>query len=129
MKKGHIKCDAALLDRFFDGELEPDKHALVSRHLKECPFCQKKLRENEVISTLFNAGVGEQLSQIRLSNLEENVVELIRRKKVPWFTICRGRQSISELPRWCSHQKESRTNFRACRAVMDKSSVLENYLR
>ena len=85
MKKDDITCDPALIGRFFDRELGLDEDALVGRHLKNCPSCQKELRENEVISTLFKAGLDDQLSQIDLSDLEPRVLELIQRNGVPWW--------------------------------------------
>jgi anti-sigma factor RsiW len=85
MKKDDITCDPALIGRFFDRELGLDEDAQVGRHLKNCPPCQKELRENEAISTLFKAGLDDQLSQIDLSDLEPRVLELIQRSGVPWW--------------------------------------------
>jgi len=85
MKKDDITCDPALIGRFFDRELGLDEDAQVGRHLKNCPSCQKELRENEAISTLFKAGLDDQLSQIDLSDLEPRVLELIQRNGVPWW--------------------------------------------
>jgi len=85
MKKDDITCDAALIGRFFDSELGLDEDAQVGRHLKNCPSCQKELRENEAISALFKAGLDDQLSQIDLSDLEPRVLELIQRNGVPWW--------------------------------------------
>ena len=85
MKKYEITCDPALIGRFFDRELGLDEDAQVGRHLKNCPSCQKELRENEVISTLFKAGLDDQLSQIDLSDIEPRVLELIQRNGVPWW--------------------------------------------
>ena len=76
MKKDDITCDAPLIGRFFDRELGLDEDAQVGRHLKNCPSCQKELRENEAISTLFKAGLDDQLSQIDLSDIEPRVLEL-----------------------------------------------------
>ncbi|MBW1792449.1 MAG: zf-HC2 domain-containing protein, partial [Deltaproteobacteria bacterium] len=78
MKKDDITFDPALIGRFFDRELGLDEDAQVGRHLKNCPSCQKELRENEAISTLFKAGLDDQLSQIDLSDLEPRVLELIQ---------------------------------------------------
>ena len=84
MKKDYITCDPNLLARLFDRELGRDEAARVGRHLKNCPSCQKELRENEVISSLFKASLDDQLSRIDLSDLEPRVLELIQRKMVPW---------------------------------------------
>ena len=80
-----MKCDPTLLGRLFDRELGLDEDARVGRHLKNCPSCQKELRENEDISTLFKAGLDDQLSRIDLSDLEPRVLELIQRNRVPWW--------------------------------------------
>lgn len=85
-----MNCDPTLLGRLFDRELGLDEHARVSRHLENCPSCQKELRENEAISTLFKAGLDDQLSQINLSDLEARVLELIERKRVSWWMRLRG---------------------------------------
>lgn len=85
MKKDDITCDPALIGRFFDRELGLDEDAQVGRHLKNCPSCQKELRENEAISTLFKAGLDDQLSQIDLSDIEPRVLGLIQRNGVPWW--------------------------------------------
>ena len=80
-----MKCDPTLLARLFDRELGLDEAARVGRHLKNCPSCQKELRENEDISTLFKAGLDDQLSRIDLSDLEQRVLEHIQRNRVPWW--------------------------------------------
>jgi anti-sigma factor RsiW len=85
MKKDYMNCDPALLGRLFDRELGLDEAARVGRHLKNCPSCQKELRENEAISTLFKAGLDDQLSRIDLSDFEQRVLEHIQRNTVPWW--------------------------------------------
>jgi len=81
----HKDCDPALIERFFDNELGPDEHQRVSKHLKSCPSCQKVLRDNQAISTLFKSSFNKELSQTNLDDLEERVVDLIRKKSVPWW--------------------------------------------
>jgi len=81
----HKDCDPGLIERFFDNELGPDEHRRVSKHLKSCPFCQKALRDNQAISTLFKSSLNKELSQTNLDDLEERVVDLIREKSVPWW--------------------------------------------
>ena len=85
MKKDDITCDPALIGHFFDRKLVLDEDVQVGRHLKNCPCCQKELRENEAISTLLKVGLDDQLSQIDLSDLEPRVLELIQRNGVPWW--------------------------------------------
>ena len=85
MKKDNITCDPALIGRFFDRELGLDEDAQVDRHLKNCPSCQKELRENEAISTLFKAGLDNRLSRIDLIDLEPRVLELIHKNEVSWW--------------------------------------------
>ena len=78
-------CDPTLIDRFFDGELGPEEHEGVRRHIADCPSCQRALRENREISTLFRDGLNRELSRTDTGELEERVVALVRKKGAPWW--------------------------------------------
>jgi len=85
MKKIHIECDSTLIERFFDNELAPDEHERFSRHLEDCPSCQKAVRDNQTISALFKSSLSKALSQTSFEDLEENVLNQIRKRSVPWW--------------------------------------------
>jgi len=85
MKREYARCDPAILNRFFDQELGQEERAAFSQHLKDCPSCQKALRENEHISAVFKAGLDKELSQINFNALDHKVSGLIRRKKSRWW--------------------------------------------
>ena len=84
MKTPPDKCDPALLNRFFDQELEPKEHALVSKHIGHCPSCQKVVREHQSVSTLFKKSLDRELAHADLAGIEERALALIRRKRFPW---------------------------------------------
>ena len=85
MKKLHNGCDQTLIDLYFDNELGQDEHARFSEHISHCPSCQKALRDNQAISTLFKSGLDKEVSQANLDALEERVLDLIRKKRSPWW--------------------------------------------
>jgi len=89
MERGKT-CDRILLSRYVDRELGPAENNRVISHLTECPSCQKELRENEVLSTLYRSGLEEQLSRIEFRDLEKNVLEHVREKRVPWWMNPKG---------------------------------------
>ncbi|MDM8522234.1 zf-HC2 domain-containing protein [Desulfococcaceae bacterium HSG8] len=84
MKKNHDKCNPLLLNRFFDQELGPDEHARVSKHLRDCPSCQKALRENQSLSALVADNFEKTVSGTRFDHIEDNVLERIRNDRIPW---------------------------------------------
>ena len=85
MKKLDNGCDQTLIDRYFDKELGRDEHARISEHISHCPSCQKALRDNQAISTLFKSGLDKEVSQANLADLEEKVLDQIRKKRAPWW--------------------------------------------
>jgi len=85
MKKAHVECDQNLIDRFFDRELGQDEYHRIGKHLEDCPTCQKMLRDNQAISTLFRASLDREISRAGLDRLEESVLDLVRQKKAPWW--------------------------------------------
>lgn len=85
MGKDKTACDPTLLNRFFDEELAPDEHARVTKHLKDCPSCQEALRDYQVISTTLKIGLANEVSRAKIEQVEETVLDLIQRKRVPWW--------------------------------------------
>ncbi len=86
MKKDNNKCDAGLLNRFFDQELEPSEHVRVSKHLKHCSSCQKALQDNQSLSVIFTENFNMKLSQadlskIEIGKIEKNVTGLVQNKR------------------------------------------------
>jgi hypothetical protein len=43
------------LSAYLDGELEPDEHATLERHLTDCPACQEELRQLRATRALLRA--------------------------------------------------------------------------
>jgi hypothetical protein len=84
MKKDQISCDAEVLGRFFDGDLEPGESVAIDGHIEHCPTCQEELRGNQFVSALLRAGVEEELSRANLQEVEERVIALIRSKRGLW---------------------------------------------
>ncbi|MBL7171511.1 MAG: anti-sigma factor [Pseudomonadota bacterium] len=84
MKKGHHECDAELIGRYFDGEISQEEYDSISRHLKDCPSCQKILQDNQAISTLFRDSLEREVSQASFAALETRVLDRIREKENPW---------------------------------------------
>ena len=85
MKKAHHECDEELIDRYFDGELSLKEHDRISRHLKDCPSCQKTLQNNQAISTVFRDNLKREVSQADFGVLETRVLDQIRQKENPWW--------------------------------------------
>jgi anti-sigma factor RsiW len=90
MKKVDIKCDPALVNRFFDGELGPREHALVRSHLRDCPSCQKINESNQNLSALFKNAFEKELSQVNLRGLEQGVMDNIQARSAPWRSGFKG---------------------------------------
>ncbi len=86
MKTNPKTCDLELLDRYSDHELGADEYTLLDKHLEDCPFCQKILRDNQSISALFGAGIDEELSETHLQAVEERVFAVFDRKRAPWWS-------------------------------------------
>lgn len=81
MKNEKSKCNAALLNRFFDQELEPAEQAWFSDHLKDCRSCQRAIQDSQALSDLFEESLDTKLSQAGLDKLEKNVTELARKNR------------------------------------------------
>lgn len=75
------KCDPILLTQFFDQELEPDEHARVSEHVRGCLFCQKSLRDNQSVSSVFKAGIDKTVARTRFDTLEERILSQVQNSK------------------------------------------------
>jgi len=85
MKKAHHDCDEELIGRYLDGEVSRKEHNRISRHLKECPSCQKILRDNQAIYTIFRDTREKEISQVSFAALETRVLDQIRKKRNPWW--------------------------------------------
>ncbi|MBL7225868.1 MAG: zf-HC2 domain-containing protein [Desulfobacteraceae bacterium] len=85
MKKAHHECDEELIGRYFDGELSQEEYDSISRHLKDCPSCQKTLQDNQAISTVFRDNLEREVSQADFGVLETRVLDQIRQKENPWW--------------------------------------------
>ena len=77
-------CDPTTLSRFFDGELGPDDHARIEKHLKRCPSCKRSLRADESIRAVFKDGLADELSHAHVKELEERVIGRVRSKGLSW---------------------------------------------
>ncbi len=85
MKKAHHECDEELIGRYFDGEVSQEESDSISRHLKDCSSCQKILRDNQAISTVFRDSLEREVSQADFGVLETRVLDQIRQKENPWW--------------------------------------------
>jgi len=84
MKRDQIRCESELLNRFFDQEIGMDEMDRLDRHLKDCPFCQKVLRDNRSIAAFFRTGLEKEISLSDHKEVEERIMALIQSKKDPW---------------------------------------------
>ncbi|MEA2040209.1 MAG: anti-sigma factor [Thermodesulfobacteriota bacterium] len=91
MKKAYGECDEELIGRYFDGELSQKEYERISRHLKECPSCQKVLQDYQAISTVSVDSLEQEASRADFGLLETRVLDQIRQKGHPW------RERITEL--------------------------------
>ena len=85
MKKDKMLCDPTLLSRFIDEEIEPDQYIMISNHIKHCPSCLEFLQENHSLSTFFKKFLEKELSHIHVEDVEEQVLDLIKRERVTWW--------------------------------------------
>ena len=85
MKDEPTPCDPKRVSLFFDQELPPEEHDRVSRHLNNCPVCQKELQDMQAVSKMFRAEMEADVFQAGLYNLERSVMDQIKRKKTPWW--------------------------------------------
>lgn len=85
MKIDETTCDPTLLNRFLDQELAPDEHARIRNHLKDCPACQKAVRDNQSVTSLFKTGLDEALAHVNLEDMEARVLALIHTRRAPWW--------------------------------------------
>ena len=85
MKKAYGECDEELIGRYLDGEISQEEYDRISRHLKDCPSCQKILRDDQGIATAFREDLGREVSQADFGDLEARVLGKIRQKENPWW--------------------------------------------
>lgn len=86
MKKAFGECNEELIGRYLDGETSQEEYDRISRHLKDCPSCQKILRDHQNISTVFREVLQKEVSQADFADLETRVLGQIRQKKeYPWW--------------------------------------------
>ncbi len=85
MKKAYGECDEELIGRYLDGEISQEEYDRISIHLKDCPSCQKILRDNQDISTVLREVLGREVSQADFADLETRVLGQIRQKENPWW--------------------------------------------
>jgi anti-sigma factor RsiW len=85
MKKAYGECDEELIGRYLDGEISQEEYDRIGRHLTDCPSCQKILRDNQGISTVFREVLGREVSQADFADLETRALGQIRQKENPWW--------------------------------------------
>jgi hypothetical protein len=61
------------LQRYFDGELAGDEHALVQGRVTDCPECQSQLATLERLRRLVNVAAEDSLSGIDFSRMFANI--------------------------------------------------------
>jgi predicted anti-sigma-YlaC factor YlaD len=79
-------CDQEALSRFYDEEVEPGEYARIKEHVESCPICRKGLREKMILSHCLGNRLKEALQHVHFERVEENVLSLIRRGTIPWWT-------------------------------------------
>lgn len=78
MSVTHQSCDQQLLSHYYDGELAPDQHERVARHLEGCPHCRRELAALEQVSAGVAASVQAAADKAPLDGLEARVLTAIR---------------------------------------------------
>ena len=85
MSNATERCDPALMDRFFDNELDAQETARAEAHLAGCPSCRRLQQENRVIGDLFRSSLDGVLTAVDKTALEEQVIAQVgRRNSSAW---------------------------------------------
>lgn len=67
-----------------DGELSPQENVLAQKHVEDCPFCRKALRDNQTLASLLRTKIASDLSRVNLQTIETRVITAIETHKIPW---------------------------------------------
>jgi len=68
-------CDFKGVNRYYDGELEPDEYKRVGEHLKDCESCKTLLKQLQSVSRHFHAEIDASLSRVRFDEVQQRVLE------------------------------------------------------
>ena len=79
MNNATDRCDPALMDRFFDNEVDEAEGAWAKAHLAGCPSCRRFQLENQAIGDLFRSELDGVLTGADKTMLEEQVITQVGR--------------------------------------------------
>ena len=83
MRRQKTSCDYRALSLLSDQELAPCEIARLRKHLRGCPSCRQRLRDLDAVSGVLNRIIQDESLRAGLEEVEENVVALIRRQRLP----------------------------------------------
>lgn len=72
------------IDAYYDGELEPDVHAIFERHLSECAECRAELESLQRLTAHFDATSTAKLSHNKLRRLYDTPQAPTERTLLPF---------------------------------------------
>lgn len=81
--QGNIHDDK-LIDQYLDGELPKDELARFDLHMKDCPSCQKSLKQRKIISETFNKEINEATEKTDFARFQNQVMGIIKERNITW---------------------------------------------
>jgi len=81
-------CDPAVVNRFMDGELNPEESEQVRAHMESCPFCRQTVSESRVVGGHLRAETAAARSRVDFNAFEKRVLRKVAsRQDLLWARI------------------------------------------